>query len=109
MNFMQYYTKQFWGKSQQEKNIIFPIRTIVHPCLDVMSVTEVKQIPRILCNINQAHKALQRCPIRLTDSNHYQIIDEMKHRDTFEYDLAISYQWDIFGNISMLFKLKINS
>ena len=37
---------------RQQNNIIVPTLTIVHPCMDVMEVTEVKQIPKSVYNIN---------------------------------------------------------
>ena len=44
-------------------------RTIVHPCLDEITVTEVKQILNSLCKRNQSHKDLQGLPICCTDSD----------------------------------------
>ena len=61
------------------KKIIVPTCTIVHPYIYVIVVTEVRQIPKNLCNRNQACKALQRLHICLTDSGNDFIIDEMKH------------------------------
>ena len=41
-NCMQDNTKWYWEQSPQQNNIIVPTRTIVHPCLDFTTVTEVK-------------------------------------------------------------------
>ena len=62
------------GKTQQRNNIIVTTHTILHPCIDVMAVTEVKK-PKCVCNINQARKALKRRHIFITDSDHYFILD----------------------------------
>ena len=53
--------------------------------MDVMEVTEVKQIPRIVSNRNQASKDLQRHPRCLTDSDNDFILDKIKRIDTIEY------------------------
>ena len=55
-----------------------------------MELTEVKQITKNVCNRNQARKALQRRPIRLTDSYHDFILDEIKRQDTIEYEIGMS-------------------
>ena len=50
-----------------------------------MEVTKLKQIPKSVCNRNQSRKALQRRSIRITDSDHDFIIDEIKRRYNIEY------------------------
>ena len=72
---MQYNTNWYWEQTSKQNTIIVPTCTIVYPCLDVMEVTELKQTPNNECTINQTHKALQRCLISLTDSNHDYICD----------------------------------
>ena len=57
--------------------------------MDVMAVTKVK-IPKILCNINQYQKSLQRNLICITDSYHDFIIDEIKRKDNIEYERDMS-------------------
>ena len=51
---MQENTKLYWEKKYQQHVIIFPTRTIVNPCLDNVAVKDVHDIPRGICNINQA-------------------------------------------------------
>ena len=70
--------------------MIVTTRTILHPCLDVMKLTEVKQIHKSVWNRNQSHKAIQGYPICLTDSDHDFILDEIRHRDTIEYQKYMS-------------------
>ena len=48
-----------------------------------MTVTEVKDTKNV-CNKNQAHKAIQSCPIYLTDSDNDFIIYDIKRRDLIE-------------------------
>ena len=43
MNCMEYNTNWYWEQSPQQNNIIFPTRTIVHPCLDITNITKVKK------------------------------------------------------------------
>ena len=49
-----------------------------------------KKIPKSVCNKNQSHKAIQRSPICLTDSDHDVIIDEIKGGDTIKYERKTS-------------------
>ena len=56
-----------------------------------MSVNEVKQIPKSVCNRNQARKALPRHFICLTDSRHYFIFDKIKLRDDIECKRDMSF------------------
>ena len=67
------------------KNIIVPICTIVYPCMDVFAITEVKQIPKSVYNINQAHKDFNSHTICINDSDHDYIIDKIKRREDIEY------------------------
>ena len=83
-------TKWYWEQTQKQNNIIITKCTILHPCLDVLSVTHEKQIPKSVCNRNQARKDLQRQPICLTDSDHYFILGVIKRRETVEYDRYMS-------------------
>ena len=73
MNCMQDNMKEYWGKLSQKINV--STCTIVNPCLDVMTVTEVKQIPKGVFNINKARKNIQRRTICITYSDHDYILD----------------------------------
>ena len=53
LRFMQEENNWDWDQKQQQQVIIFPTRTIVHPCLDVMTVKDVHDIPRSICNKKQ--------------------------------------------------------
>ena len=52
-NFMQKKIKWYWGQKQQQKAIIFPTRTIIHTCLDVVIVKHFHAIPRSDFHRNQ--------------------------------------------------------
>ena len=82
MHIMQNTTKWYLEQPQQQNNLIVPKLTIVHPCLYVMAVTEVKQTPNSVFNINQSWKVLRRHHICLTNYVHDFTLDEIKRRDT---------------------------
>ena len=52
----------------------------------------MKQIPKIVWNINQALEVLQRHPICITESDNDHIIDEIKLKYTIEYDRYMSVE-----------------
>ena len=58
-------------------------------------------IPKGVCNRNQAQQALQRYPTCLTDSGHDYIFDEVVRRKTVEYEGNIHVE-DDEDNFSML-------
>ena len=43
----------YWCQKQNQKFIILPTLTIIHPCIDIVSVKYVHDISRRVCNINQ--------------------------------------------------------
>ena len=57
--------------------------------MDVIIVTEAKKTPKRIRNRNQAHKAIKRHIICITDSDNDYILDEFKHIDTIEYERDI--------------------
>ena len=63
-----------------QQNIIVPTRTIIHPCLDVVRITDVQDIPNTVCNSIQ-EKSIQRNPIIMTDTDYDYILDEIKRAE----------------------------
>ena len=57
--------KKNWYRKHQslQQDIMIPTRTILHPCLDVITIIYVQDIPKNLCNRIQARKSIQRHPI----------------------------------------------
>ena len=90
MSCMKYNTNRYWVKLQQQNNIIVTTHIIVHPCLYVMSVTELKQIPKSVWDINQARNTLQRHTIYITDYDCDYILDEIKCGYNVGYEIYIS-------------------
>ena len=58
--------------------------------MDVMAVTDMKQIPSIVCKRNQPRKAIKSHTICLPDSDHDFILDGIKRKDTIEYERDMS-------------------
>ena len=55
-----------------------PTRTILHPCIDVVRITGVQDIPKTVCNRIQAKKSIQEHPICLTNADYDYILDEIE-------------------------------
>ena len=50
-------TNWCWKQQSLQHNIIVTTCTILHPCLDVIIITDVQDIPNTVCNSNQAKKS----------------------------------------------------
>ena len=66
------------GKESLQHNIIFKTRAIIHPRLDVITITDVQYTPKNVCNGIKARKSMQRYPIFLTDEDYDYILDEIE-------------------------------
>ena len=51
---MQVDTNFYWNQNPQQHVITVPIRTILHPRLEVNAITDIHDIPQIVCKITQA-------------------------------------------------------
>ena len=67
----------YWEHKKKQQVIIFPTQTIVHTCLDVVTVKYVHDIPKSICNRNNKKQDLRKHPICLTDSDHDYILEEI--------------------------------
>ena len=72
--------KCYWEHIQQQQVIIVTTLTILQPCLDVVLVEYVHDIPRSICNRNQSKQDLQRHPICLNDSDHNYILEKIERK-----------------------------
>ena len=72
---MQVDNNWYWNQHTQNHVITVPTRTILHPQLEVNSVTYFHEIPKIVCNRIQAKKTISRHPICLTDSDYNYILE----------------------------------
>ena len=74
-------TNCYWNQQPKQHVITVPTRTILHPQLEVNSVTELHAIPTSVCTRTQAKKSISRKPICLTDSDHDYILEEIGRRE----------------------------
>ena len=63
-------TNWYWNQHTQHHVITLPTRTILHPRLEVNSVTDFHAIPKSVCNKTPSKTAISRHPICLTDSDY---------------------------------------
>ena len=67
--YMQVDTNWYWNQHPQHHFITDTTRTIVHPKLEVNSVSYFHDIPKSVCNRKQAKTIISRHPICLIDSD----------------------------------------
>ena len=72
---MQVDTTWYWNQKPKQHVITVPTRTILHPQLEVNSVTDFHTIPTSLCTSTQAKKAISRQPICFTDYEYDYILE----------------------------------
>ena len=81
-------------KQSLQQNTILPKRIILHPYLDVVIITDVKDNPKTFCNRIQAKQIIQRHPICLTDVDYDYIWYEIDHWDKIESEINVSGNGD---------------
>ena len=64
----------YWGQQLQYTIIVTTCKNL-HPCLDVVGITDVQETPKSVCNIIQAKKDIQRHHICLIDADYDYILD----------------------------------
>ena len=81
---MQENTTCYWEQKQKQQVIISPTHTILHSCINFVVVKYVNDIPRSVCNRNQAKHNLQRNTICIIESYQYYILGEIDRGDKIE-------------------------
>ena len=81
ISFIQENTNWYWKQQPLQHTIVVPTRTILHPCLDVITIIYVKDIPKNVCSRNQTKKSIQIHPINMTDADYDCILDEIECRE----------------------------
>ena len=76
---MQEHSNWSWKHQSLQRNTIVTSCTIPHPCIDVVIITYVQEIPKTGCNMIQANKSIQIHHIFMTDSNYDYIFYEIVH------------------------------
>ena len=75
-----------------------PTRTILHPQLEVDTITDFHSTPTSICSITQAKKAISRHPICLTDADYDYILEEIGRRDKTEFEREVDVYIDDMEN-----------
>ena len=91
---MQVDTNWYWNQQPNNHVITVPTRTILHPKLEVIAITDFHAIPAGICSRTQAKKAISRQPICLTDDDYDYILEEIEQRDQIEYEREIEVYSD---------------
>ena len=81
-------------KQPLQQTSIFPIRTILHPRPNVITIRDVQNIPKNVCNSTQAKKSMQRHPISMTDVDYDYILDEIERREKIDFERKVSVNSD---------------
>ena len=82
---MQIYTNWYWNQQPKHHVITVTIRTIIHPKLEVNTVTDFHEIPTSVCSRTQ-EKSISRQPICLTYADYDYILEEIGCRDKIEFE-----------------------
>ena len=75
--FIQIDTNWYWNQQPKHHIITLPTRTIIHPQLEVNTITDFHAIPTSVCSRTQAKKSISRKPICLNDSKYDYILEEI--------------------------------
>ena len=75
--YMQIDTNWYWNQQPKHHVITVPTRTILHPQLELNSVTDFQSIPTSVYTRKQAKKDISRQPICLTDAEYDYILEEI--------------------------------
>ena len=79
----------YWNQQPTHHVITVPTHTILHPQLEVNSVTDFHAIPTTVCSRTQAKKSISRQPICLTDADYDYILEEIDCRDKLEFEREV--------------------
>ena len=76
----------FWDQQTQHQVITVTKLTILHPRLDVTTITEINDTPKILCNRTQANKFISKHHMCPTDSDYDNSSEEFDCQETIEVE-----------------------
>ena len=91
---MQEKTNCYWQQQPLQHNITVQTRTIIHSRLNVFGIKNVQDIPKNVCSIIQAKKAIQRYPICMTDADYDYILDKTEVREKNDFERTVSVNSD---------------
>ena len=91
---MQIHMNWYCNQHPQQNVITMPKLTILHPQLEVITVTDFHVIPKSVCNSTQARRSISRHPICLTDSDYNYILKEIYRLEKIEFEREIDVYSD---------------
>ena len=91
---IQVVSNWYWNQHPQQHVTTVPTRTIIHPRLEVITVTAFHAIPKSVCTRTQAKKVISRQPIDFTDSDYDYILEEVGRRDKDEFEIYVEVYSD---------------
>ena len=87
-------TNRYSKQQSFQHNIIVSTFTILHPCLDVVRITDVQYTPKNIYNMIQSKKFIQRHPIFMTDAYYDYTLDEIERQEKIEFESNVSVNSD---------------
>ena len=89
---IQIETNWYWNKQSKKNVITVPTRKILHPQLEVNTVTDFHAIPKSICTRTQVKKPISGQPICLTDYDYDYILVEIGRQEKkyFERDVEVN-------------------
>ena len=64
---------------------------MIHPRFEVISITDIHDIPKSVCKRAQSKNFISRHPIYLTDSEHYYIIEEIGRQEKIDFEIYVEF------------------
>ena len=87
---MQENTNWYWKQQSLQQTIIVPTHTILRPCIDVVRIIDVQDIPKTVCNRIPKKQSIQRHPMFLTDADYDCTLDEIERQDKIDFENNVS-------------------
>ena len=91
---MQVDTNWYWNHKPKHHLITVTTRTILHPQLEVDTITDFHAIPTSICSRTQAKKSISRQPKCFTDADNDYILEEICCRDKIEFEREVDVYSD---------------
>ena len=82
---IQVYTNCYWKQQPKQHVTTFTTHTILHPQLEVNTVTDFHAIPTSVCIRKQEKRDITRQPTCLTDSEYDYILKEISLQEKIDF------------------------
>ena len=97
-------TTWFWDQHHQQQLMTVPTHTVLRPKLDVTAITDIHDIPKIVCKMTQAKKAISGHSICLTDFDYDYILKEIYCLENIYFKIYVEVLSNNKGNLYDHFK-----